>query len=345
MELVCVTNARNHRYYAEDLGLPCHRAPVGGSNRPLRALYQQAVLSSTARRLGGDVLFCPGYLSPVAARLPTVVVMHDVNFRDIPQSVSASRRLLYNLIVPRAVRAAAAVITVSHFAKQRLRRALACDDGAIAVVHEGPPAHPQAPGADWAAVRRRYGIRGACFLSISSGAPHKNVPRLVQGFVQARRSSADGAQLALVGHELDAETRAYLEREGMRGAVAATGFVPQADKLAFLRNSRAFVFPSLYEGFGLPALEAQGCGLPLAASRCGSLPEVCGRGALYFDARSAPSIAGAFLQLDADAALRARLIRAGYANLSRFSWTRAAEETLVVLRKAAARRPAAPQDR
>ena len=129
--------------------------------------------------------------------------------------------------------------------------------------------------------------------------------------------------------------KTYLERAGLGDAVIATGFISHGEKIAFLRNSLAYFFPSLYEGFGLPALEAQSCGLPLAASRYGSLPEVCGPGALYFDALSVDSIAKAFLELRQDGELRARLVREGYANLARFSWRRAAQETLAVLQAAA----------
>ena len=124
--------------------------------------------------------------------------------------------------------------------------------------------------------------------------------------------------------------------------MVATGFISEAEKIAFLRNGLAYFFPSLYEGFGLPALEAQSCGLPLAASRYGSLPEVCGQGAVYFDAMSVESIADTFLELRDDGELRDILIQAGFANIQRFSWQRAAQETRAILQAAAAgiRRPA-----
>ena len=336
LEVVCLTNRRNHRYYAEELGLECHLTPVGGGNRPLRILYQQLAMNKVARRLGGDALLCPGYLSPVTPQLPTVVILHDMNFRDIPETVSAGRRLIYNLVAPRAVRSAAGVITVSQFAKERMELALGEDGRRAVVVYGGGLTSNGATegGADWAAVQGKYGIRGDCFLSISSGESYKNIRRLVEGFVAAQEHSPGGEQLVLVGHKLEGGVRSWLGRAGFGAAVVDTGFIAHNEKIAFLRNSLAYFFPSLYEGFGLPALEAQSCGLPLAASRYGSLPEVCGPGAVYFDAMSVESIADTFLQLRADGELRARLVREGYANLERFSWQRAAAETEEVLRAA-----------
>ena len=336
VDLVCITNRLNHRYYAEHLGLQCRVAPVAGSRRPFRILYEQFLMGAAAKKLEGDVLFCPGYLSPVFPTLPTVVVLHDLNFRDIQEGVPPGRRLIYSLLVPSGVRRASAVITVSSFSKERIAGGLSGADGKIAVVQHGPLANPEIAGADWPAVKAKYGVRSDYFLSISNGDPHKNIRRLAQGFVAAQRRSPGGEQLVLVGHRLDAELDAWLRREGFGDAVVATGFVPEAEKLAFLRNGLAYFFPSLYEGFGLPALEAQSCGLPLAASRYGGLPEVCGQGAVYFDAMSVESIADTFLELRDDAELRDILIQAGFANIQRFSWKRAAQETRVILRDAVA---------
>ncbi len=336
VDVLCMTNKVNHSYYEDELGFQCKVTSVGGSNQLLRVLYQQISMSSAAKKLGGDVLFCPGYLSPVFSTLPTVVVLHDVNFRDISNTVPLGRRMVYNILVPRALRSVSAVIAVSQFGKERIENTLGHDGRKIAVVYEGPIANREMRGDAWFDVKRKYGVRGDCFLSISSGLAHKNIKRLVQGFVEAQRRAPGEEQLVLIGHDRGDELSAYLDREGFQDAVVATGFVSEAEKIAFLRNSIAYFFPSLYEGFGLPALEAQSCGLPLASSKYGSLPEVCGQGATYFDAMSVDSIANTFLELRQNGKLRERLIKAGYENLSRFSWKRAAEETAEILRDAVA---------
>ena len=339
--IMCLTNRSNHGYYNDSLGFQCHLTPVDGRNRLTRGIYQQTIMSFTARSAGGDVLFCPGYLSPIFSVLPTVVVLHDVNFRDIPKLVPSAvqwaynRRWAYNMIVPLAVRSASRVITASQFSKERIIAELDLPDDKVVVIHEGPLLNPGHTAENmWPAIKQKYSITGECFLSISSGLPQKNLNRLVHGFIEMKKKSRGHWQLALVGCELDDEIEAYLEREGYREDVVATGFVSDSEKAAFLNNSTAYVFPSLYEGFGLPALEAQSFGLPLAASRFGSLPEICGDGAIYFDALSIESIADTMLELSESEELRDNLIQAGYENVTRFSWQSAAKETLSVLRSA-----------
>lgn len=337
LELVCLTNKLNHAHYT-GLGLNCHLTPVHGGRTITRVLYQQCFSSWLARRLGGDILFCPGYLSPMLPVLRTVPVLHDMNYKDIAGAVSTLMKLAYSIIVPIALRTATQVITVSHFSKTRIVELLGIRDEHISVVHEGPlAATVPANSPDWESLQKKYSLVADCFLSVSSGAPHKNIVRLVQGFLSMKKKTGSDVQLVMLGHSLSQEVEALLRDYGPSHGVVSTGYVPEAEKVAFFRHSLAYVFPSLYEGFGLPVLEAQSCGLPLAASRYASLPEVAGEGALYFDALDPQSIAQALEQLYLDSALRERLSAAGYENVAQFSWKRAAEETRAVLLEAARR--------
>ena len=334
--IVCLTNRLNHGYYQDEMGFECYASTTHGRNRVTRLMYQQVAIGFVAKRTGADVLFCPGYLSPVFPPLPTVSVIHDVNFYDIPKSMSPGVRLVYSMSMPFMVRSATRIITVSQYSKKRIMETLNVSGDKVVVIHEGPLAGRNGiTEDDWQAVRRKYAVRGEFFLSVSSGLPHKNIERLVRGFVEMKKKYPGDQQLVLVGHELDDGIEAYLERESFRDDVVATGFISDAEKLSFLKNGLAYIYPSLYEGFGLPALEAQSCGLPLAASRCTSLPEICGQGAIYFDALSVESIANTFLDLCRDEELREDLVRRGYENVSRFSWRRAAIETLALLMSAA----------
>lgn len=338
--VTCLTNRRNHDYYRNELRFRCRAAPVGGGNRGIRLLYQQVGTGLAAKRSGADVLFCPGFFAPVLAGLPTVVTVHDVGFEDISASAPAAHRLVQRLLIPPGVRSASRIVTVSRFSKDRIMEELGIAEDRIAVIHNGPPLNLDASAeSDWPRLRREHGVRGRFFLSISDGRPHKNVARLVRAFVKMKKVCGGDWQLVLVGHELDGETRAHMVREGFGDDVIATGFVSEAEKISFLKNGFAHVFPSLHEGFGLPALEAQSCGLPLASSRYGSLPEVCGEGAVYFDATSVESIAAVLIELCRNAALRERIVRKGYENAGRFSWRRAAIETAAVLESAARGEP------
>ena len=339
--LLCLTNESNHHHYRQEMGLPCRAAPIDGRNRVTRLLYQQMAVGSVARETDADVLFCPLYLAPVRPALPTVVVIHDVNFRDIPASMPFGVRLTHRLLIPPTARAATRIVTVSAFSKQRIGKTLGTEEGKIAVIHEGPLVMGErAAPCDWHELKKKYGIRGQCFLSISSGMPHKNIARLVRAFIEMKKRRPGDQQLVLLGHRLSPEIEATLRTAALREDVIATGFVSASEKLSFLRNALAYCQPSLYEGFGLPALEAQSCGLPVAASTCASLPEVCGEGALYFDALSVESIADALLVLHDDPSRRQCLVRKGYENLRRFSWRTAATETRRVLAEAARAKPA-----
>lgn len=331
--VVCLTNRLNHDYYQNELGLECRASASQGGNRAARFLYQQIGLGAVAKATCADVLFCPGNLSPVRPTVPTVSVIHDVNFYDIPKSMPRGVRLVFRAGMPWMVRSAARVVTVSEYSKRRIVETLGIAGDKVVVIHEGAPADVGRAGeGDWRAVKRKYGIRGDFFLSVSSGLPHKNIERLVCGFGEMKKRSTGGHQLVLVGHELDRATESRLEGESFRDDVVVTGYVSEAEKFSLFRNGLAYVYPSLYEGFGLPALEAQSCGLPLAASRCGSLPEVCGSGAVYFDALSVDSIANTMLDIAGDAVLRTDLVRRGYDNAARFSWRRAAAETYALLK-------------
>lgn len=337
--ITCLTNRSNHDYYRNELRFRCRAAPVGGGNRGARLLYQQVGTGLAARKIGADVLFCPGYFSPILARLPTVVTVHDMGFEDISASAPAADRLIQRLLIPPGVRSASRIVTVSRFSKGRIMEALGVAEDRITVIHNGPPSGVDAfREDDWPRLRREHGVRGRFFLSISDGRPHKNVERMVRAFVKMKRACGGDWQLVLVGHELDRETRAYVAREGFGGDVVATGFVSETAKASFLRNGFAHVVPSLHEGFGLPALEAQSYGLPLASSRRGSLPEICGEGAVYFEATSVENIAAALIELCRNAVLRERLVRKGYENVRRFSWRRAAAATAAVLEDAARRK-------
>lgn len=339
--LICLTNKRNHSHYRHELGLSCHAASVDGRNRLSRLLYQQVATALVARRTNADVLFCPVYLAPILPTVPMVVVIHDANFHDIPDSMPLGVRLTHGLMMPLAARAAARIVTVSQFSKDRIRKALHVAEDKINMIHEGPLSVAEGVEAcDWNQLKKKHGIRGDCLLSISSGLPHKNIARLVRGFIEMKKRRPGDQQLVLLGHQLDAEIETLAQRSGLREDILATGFVSAPEKLSFLRNSLLCCLPSLYEGFGLPALEAQSCGLPLAASQCASLPEVCGEGAAYFDALSVNSIANTLIDLYESPARREHLIGKGYENLRRFSWRKTALATRQVLGEAAQTRSA-----
>jgi glycosyltransferase involved in cell wall biosynthesis len=231
------------------------------------------------------------------------------------------------LLVERWVlaRRARAVITISQFSKRAICETLKIAPGRVAVTLEGPrPNAAPAPPAEVAMVRGRYGLTRPYLAAFGGGALHKNIPRLVAAF--ATSGCAGPHVLALVGHLPPDVKLTTTDRQH----IVATGYVPAKDLLPLLSGAEAFVLPSLYEGFGLPVLEAQQVGVPVVCSTAGSLPEVAGDGAVYFDPYSIADMAEKMAQVVGDPALRAELRQKGLRNVQRFSWEQTARETLAV---------------
>jgi glycosyltransferase involved in cell wall biosynthesis len=184
-----------------------------------------------------------------------------------------------------------------------------------------------------AAVRGRYGLPGRYLLFVGTIEPRKNLTRLLHAFEPLRKEGLTDA-LVVVGKRgwLYGDFFAELERSPVREAVILPGFVPDEHLPAVYAGAQALVFPSLYEGFGLPTLEAMACGTPVACSDTASLPEVGGDAALYFDPTSEDAILQTLRRLLSDAELQEELARRGLTRASHFSWDRVAAETEAVYR-------------
>lgn len=308
-------------------------APISGRNRVARVVYQQLCLQRVARRLGAQVVFCPGYLSPIATDLPTVVTIHDTQFRDVPASISWGQRFIYNRIIPTAARRARKVLTVSSFSRDRIHQELGVPLEKIAVIHTGPkrPRDKVRSGEDAAKWRQLRGLSGPYVLSVSSGLSHKNARRLIEAFRLMQSQHGTQHQLVLAGQSSSELARLKIQ-DG--NGVVALGYVSDSDLHTLYANADGFILASLYEGFGMPVLEAMQHGLPVACSTAASLPEIAGQGALLFEGTKVEEIRRALQAILTDSALRKSLIAAGYANLNRFSWKKCAAETFHELHKA-----------
>jgi glycosyltransferase involved in cell wall biosynthesis len=182
-------------------------------------------------------------------------------------------------------------------------------------------------------VRRKYGLPPAYLLAFSSPSRHKNIPRLLRAYALLKNRVS--LPLVLVGHT---PSRGLISKEirqlGLGEQVICTGYVNESEVMPILSSALLMVFPSLYEGFGLPVLDAQSIGTPVASSTAGSLPEVAGKGAAYFDPLSVEGIAATIAECLEQPGRLAVLRDLGRANLGRFSWNRAAAKTLEVYRDA-----------
>jgi glycosyltransferase involved in cell wall biosynthesis len=287
-----------------------------------------------------DVLFVPAHVLPLWTRPPAVVTVHDLGYRHFPQAHPRRQRWYLDWSTRHNARNARIVIADSLATAQDLVDSYGVDPAKIKVVYPGPdPA--LAPVDDpqrLAAVKQRYGIQGDYFLHIGTLQPRKNLTRLVQAFAALRPTgTSERLQLVLAGKKgwLYTDLFEQVRHLGLEGRVLFPGYVDDADKGALLSGALAYVLPSLYEGFGFPALEAQICETPLICAQTTSLPEVASDGALWVDPLDVDGWTRAMSRVAQDAALRAALVARGRSNRERFSWHTAARVTLTVLKMAA----------
>ncbi len=283
-------------------------------------------------RLGVDLFHSPHYVLPLLCPTRAVVTIHDCIHLLFPQYLPNRGAVYYAEYMMRsAIRRSAMVLTVSEASRADILRFFPeTDAGRVQVVANAiDPAILDDPGdEEKERVRERYQIRGRFVLYAGNIKPHKNLERLVSAFGLLRqRGSFDDVKLIIIGDEVSRQgsLRRTMEAAGLRQDVRFFGFVPDRTLACLYRMASVFAFPSLYEGFGLPPLEAMACGAPVVTSRLSSLPEVVGDAALLVDPYSVEDIANGLGRVLADDDLRAGLQARGRARAQAFSWEHSVE--------------------
>lgn len=275
------------------------------------------------RRMSVDLLYVPHFNAPLFWRGPLVVTIHDLIPLVIPGAVSRVRRPVFRAWVSLVVRDAAAIVADSEHSRQDVIRVLGAIPEKVVVIPPavGPEFRPLNNGERLAAFRNEPGRR--FFLHVGRQKPHKNIPRLLRALRKVATRINDVA-LVVVGFTPPAELVREVERLGLRDRVRFAGYVGGADLIASYRTAIALVLPSLYEGFGLPALEAMACGTPVIASNRAALTEVVGEAGLLVNPEDEDSIAEAMVRVAEDSVLRLALRERGLAQAKRFSPQRSA---------------------
>jgi glycosyltransferase involved in cell wall biosynthesis len=309
---------------------------------PARRMWTHRALAAEMRRHPPDVLFVPSHVLPLVLpprKLPpAVVTVHDLGYHYFPTAHPWQQRLYLDWGTRWSVAAATRVIAISHATAGDLTRLLGTSEAKIRVVHEGANALPMPNAEAIAELRARFGLVRPYWLYLGTLQPRKNLARLISAYEQLCRQYEPKFDLVLAGNAgwLSQGIVAQAQQSQQAERIHLTGFVADGDLPALVAGARAFAFPSLYEGFGLPILEAQLLGVPVMTAKGSSLPEVAGDAALYVDPTDVEAIAHAMLRLSQDEVLRQQLITAGHRNVQRFSWAKAAAETPAVLEEAAA---------
>jgi glycosyltransferase involved in cell wall biosynthesis len=296
---------------------------------PNYSLSEHWAISLALRRIDADLFHAPHYVLPALVPCPSVVTVHDVIHLLFPQYLPSRFAGRYaRAMIGSAVSRARLVMTVSQASKRDLLGFFDVDESKILVIPNGidPAMTRELTQAEIERVRKRFQLNGRNALFVGNIKPHKNVERLITAFALLRQDPAlADVTLIVVGDDISKypALRRKVEEHGLRSHVRFFGFVPEMTLVALYRLADIFVFPSLYEGFGFPPLEAMANGTPVITSKISSLPEVVGDAALTVDPYSTEEIALAMKTLFGDAELRARLSARGRERAAFFSWEKA----------------------
>jgi glycosyltransferase involved in cell wall biosynthesis len=298
-------------------------------------------LSRELRRRPVDLLHVQ-YTAPPLAPCPVVATIHDLAFEHLPETFNRRSWMQLRLTVRRTARRAVRVITVSEYSRQDIIKTYGVDADRITVTPEAASETfaRVTDETDLQMVRERYGIERYYILSLCSIQPRKNLVRLIEAYSLLHRLHPEGKlpQLVLAGKRgwLDNETLRAAQADNVSPSIRFTGYVAPEHLNALYSGATCFVYPSYFEGFGLPILEAMKCGAPVIAGDRTSIPEVAGEAALLFDPFDTSSLVEALKRVLNDSEFRRTLSARGLQRASEFHWKTTARLTLTAYEKAAA---------
>ncbi len=313
--------------------------------------FEQIAFERACQRERAALAHVPYFAPPLFPRMKTIVTIHDLIPLLLPLYRGSLLVRAYTQLVAAGARRADAIIADSEWTKRDIVQRLGIDAARVRVVYLAADArYCPCDAAAIATVRRKYALpdpspRSGLLLYLGGFDQRKNVRVIIEAFARLRDLYAAGCRLALAGVILGKDSEFFPDpRRSARAvnlpddAIRYVGWVDEADKPALYASATAFLFPSLYEGFGLPPLEAMACGTPVICSNASSLPEVVGDAALTVNPNDVAAWADAMREVLTDAARRVEMRERGIAQAARFAWTRAAEETLAVYHQSSANR-------
>jgi glycosyltransferase involved in cell wall biosynthesis len=301
-----------------------HRQAVRATSRPMRILWEQTRLPLAVQKLELDVLFNPGFTAPIMTPIPCVTVFHDLQHKRHPEYFRRLDLPFWQFFLWASARRASKIIAVSEATRADVLRYYSVPAERVHVIHHG---------VDAALLNLRRENVERFVLCVSTLHPHKNIERLLRAYAREPRDY----RLVLAGmkgFQADAIER-LIGQLGVRERVTVTGWIPREDLVALYDRAWACVYPSTFEGFGMPALEAMAAGVPLLCSDIPPLREVAGDAAIYFDPLREDALAEGLRRIVSDEPLRAELSHKGRERARTFTWERTARETLAVLLAAA----------
>ena len=312
------------------------RLPTG--HAPGRILWEQIVAPVAVARAGLDVLFCPVNVVPLACPVPSVVTVHDLAFLAYPAAFHAAKRRYLAAMTRLSVHRARRVIAVSTHTRDDLVHRFGVRPERVTVIPNAADARFR-PATDPTAIaqfKQTNNLPDRFILFVGTLEPRKNLRRLIEAFALIAESDAE-TKLVIIGAAgwLTSDLAPLVYARGLTDRIVFTGYVSDDDLPCWYQAATIFCYPSLYEGFGLPILEAMACGTPVVTSRTSSIPEVTGETAMLIDPTDVAALARALRSVLTDKARQHEMSAAGIARARAYSWEHTAEATLDVIRAAA----------
>jgi glycosyltransferase involved in cell wall biosynthesis len=317
-----------------DVALAACQSRWPTSQASVRVLWEQLVQPWVLRRMEADLVHGPVFIAPVFTPCPSVITIHDLSFMRFPNLFHPVNRLYLTVLTRLSAQRARRIIAVSAHAAAESVQLLDVPPERIDVIYHGvDPVFRPLPTDTIASFRQRRGLPERFLLFVGTLEPRKNLVRLVEAFAHIQD---DQVGLVLAGGKgwLYDELFARVETLGLEGKVIFPGYVMSEELPLWYNAATALAYPSVYEGFGLPVLEAQACGAPVLTSNVSSLPEAAGDAALMVDPYDVEALATGINQILTDESLRLELRAHGLAHAQEFTWSRTALETAHVYKRA-----------
>ena len=312
-------------------GVAVHATRLPTERPAVRILWEQALQPPLLVAKGIDLLHSPVNVLPLLLPTPAVLTIHDLSFLRFPATFSPAKRRYQAAMTSFSARRARLVLTDSEHTRRDVVRLLGVPSDRVRTVYPGVTElyRPSTPAAI-EAFRSRHGLTERFFVHVGTLQPRKNLERLISAFSRFKRASGLPHALLLVGGKgwLYEGLQQHARREAVEGSVHFVGFAAPEDVPLWYAAAEAMVFPSLYEGFGFPIVEAMACGTPVLSSTASCLPEAAGQAAEMFDPIDIDALAQAMLRIAADPQRRQELRQLGLVQAARFTWERTAQAVL-----------------
>lgn len=291
---------------------------------------EQLEIPSVLKRVGADLFHAPSFVAPILPPCKMIMTIHDLNHLVLPQFYTLLHQLYYKLIVRNSIKRSEYILTVSNFSKNEIVKTMGLPAEKIFVTYNGVSSfyRPVKDCEYLQYVREIYGLPENYILCISNNKPHKNVHQLVRAY-----SYSEITTPLVLACSFDKSLLEIAEKYGKKHLIYFTKFIEEAHLPAFYSMTDLFVYPSTYEGFGLPPLEALACGAPVVVSKTSSLPEVVGEKAIFMNPYDYKEIAKALERGIFDLELRSRLKLSGMQHANKYSWIEMTKQTMEVYKK------------